>query len=206
MRIFNRYTAYYWAKIAYYNRPANQQLYNLLYDIANGLKDTIEMQKVFSVKTSTRPEASDYYGHSQSMYVINKNFNQRIATIEDGLKKFSKDSTLNFQKHFVQGLILGNELKYAESAVESEQALKYQNSPFANQNLGFAYFNTSKFNEAIPYLTTAINSNQFRDGRTEYIRGRCFFQLNQTDKACIDFKKATSMGYPVEMQMMMLCK
>lgn len=198
-------TGVYYAKLAYYNRPANQQLYDLLYDLSRDLNDTMEMKKAFGKKTSTRPEATDYFKHSQSFYTINKNTDIRLNTLQDGLKKFPKDSTLNFQFNFVKGLVYFNQQNNAEAISLFIKALSYQDSPFANQNIGYGYFNMGKFSEAIPYLSNALSSGQFRDGRTEYYRGRCYLQLSQFDKACLDFKQAAAFGYPVESQLIQGC-
>lgn len=199
-------SAIYYTKLAYYNRPSNQQLFDFLYDLSVDVKDTIEMKKAFDLKTKTRAEASDYFKHSQSMFVANRNYDQRIATLQKGLMEFPEDTTLNFQINFVKGLLLTNQSKLPEAISAFTEALKYQANPLANQNVGFAYFNLGKYAEAIPFLTNAIYSNQFSDGKTEYFRGRCFYNLNQLDKACVDFQKATTFGFPVEMQIMQLCK
>lgn len=199
-------SAIYYTKLGYYNRPSNQQLFDFLYDLSKDISDTLEMKKAFDLKIKTRAEASDYFKHSQSMFVFNKNYEQRISTLNNGLKEFPEDTTLNFQINFVNGLIFTKQSRLPDAIASFTEALKYQDNPLANQNVGFAYFNLGKFAEAIPYLTNTINSNQFNDGKTEYFRGRCFYSLNQLEKACNDFRKATAFGFPVEMQMLQLCK
>jgi len=199
-------SAIFYAKQAYYNRPACQNWYFFLYDIAYDLHDTVELWKVFYKKTSVRAEPIDFVDHSQNMFKINGNFSERKKIIEMGLLKFPEDSSLNFEKYFISGVSLSVEKNNDGSIKAFINALKYKDDPLTCQNLGFEYLIMGRFKDAIPFLTRTINSAKFANGQTEYYRGVCFKNLMINDKACDDFRKASFLGYHVKTEFLQICK
>ncbi|MFM9008190.1 MAG: O-antigen ligase family protein [Bacteroidota bacterium] len=57
-----------WIRMVHRKRPANQQDFEKRYAIARGLKDNLEMESAFRLKTDVRPEASDYILHAKAMF------------------------------------------------------------------------------------------------------------------------------------------
>ena len=200
-----RDTAFHYVKIAYYNRPANQQLFNLLCDIAYTLKDTAELSKAFTLKISTRPEESDFVKYATYLYALNNDQSVRKEIIEKGLKKYSESKVLTFEKYFGLGLEFAAKEMHDSAAVNYERAVAIQPNAFASKNAGVCYLQMKKYNEAIPHFTAAIASGQFTDGLPEYGRGACYYNMQRYDEACPDIRIAIQRGFPVEANVVARC-
>jgi tetratricopeptide (TPR) repeat protein len=200
-----RDTAFHYVKIAYYNRPANQQLFNLLCDIAYTLKDTAELSKAFTLKISTRPEESDFVKYATYLYALNNDLSVRKEIIEKGLKKYSESKVLTFEKYFGLGLEFAAKEMHDSAAVNYERAVAIQPNAFASKNAGVCYLQMKKYNEAIPHFTAAIASGQFTDGLPEYGRGACYYNMQRYDEACPDIRIAIQRGFPVEANVVARC-
>ena len=198
-------TAFYYVKIAYYNRPANQQLFNLLCDIAYNLKDTAELSRAFTLKTSTRPEESDYVKYATFMYALNNDLSVRKDIIEKGLTKYAGSKLLTFEKYFGLGLEYAAKEMHDSAAVNYERAVAIQPNAFASKNAGVCYLQMKKYKEAIPHFTAAIASGQFNDGLPEYGRGACYYNMQRYDEACPDIRVAIQRGFPVEANVVARC-
>lgn len=199
-------SALHYARRAYYNRPANQQLFELLYDVAANRKDTAEMQKAFDLKTATRPEEQDYTRHAEYLYTINPDMEERKRILEAGEKRFPAGKEVLFQKHFTLGLEFGNLEQHDSAAVNYALALTYKANPQASRNAGISFLKAKRFEEAIPYFSEAIASGRFSDGLPEYGRGACNFNLNRIDAACPDILEAARKGYPAQPNILARCQ
>lgn len=191
-------SAQYFAKKAYYNRPANQQVYELLYNICTELKDTAEMQKAFRTKTKTRPEGIDYARHAETFYRFNEDFSMRRETLRQGLKRLPNDPMILFQQAFTEGLILADRNDHAASALEFAKAMKYKDDPQAALNAGLEFLATKNYDEAEPWFSKAVASGKFSNGLPEYGLGLCYFNRNRLEEACPYIKAAMAKGYQAD--------
>jgi len=199
-------SALHYARLAYYNRPANQQLFDLLYDIAGNQKDTMEMRKAFALKTETRPEESDYTRHAEYLYTINLDMAERKRILEQGEKRFPEGKEVLFQKYFTMGLEYGEQEQHDSAGVCYARALNYKANPQASRNAGISFLKAKRFEEAIPYFNDAISSGKFSDGLPEYGRGACNYNLKRFEAACPDILEAVRRGYPAQGEVLERCR
>lgn len=198
-------SAIHYASILYYNRPANQQAFDMLYGLLREVRDTSEMMKAFGIKTKTRPEPSDYLLHSESIYVLKKDMQARKAILEQGISRFPESGRLRFQLLFTQGYELtekGDNKSAAEMYIKS---LEYVKDPQAMLNAGIELLKSGQYERAIPFFTDAIGSGKFTNGVPEYGRGICYFNRNMLEQACPDVRAAAAKGYAVEAKVAERC-
>ncbi|MFM1745035.1 MAG: hypothetical protein RLZZ630_972 [Bacteroidota bacterium] len=198
-------SAIHYGKVLYYNRPANQQAFDMLYGMLRDMRDTVEMMKAFGIKTNTRPEPTDYLLHSESMYVLKKDMEARKSILKDGIKRFPESERLHFQLLFTQGFELtekGDNKSAAEMYIKS---LAYVKDPQALLNAGIELLKSAQYERAIPYFTDAIATGKFNNGIPEYGRGLCYFNRNLLDQACPDIRTAATKGYAVEAKVAVRC-
>lgn len=198
-------SAIYYSKVLYYNRPANQQAFDMLYGMLRDVRDTAEMIKAFGIKIRTRPEPNDYLLHSESIYVLMKDMNARKGILQDGIKRFPDSERLHFQLLFTQGFELTAKGDHKSAAEKYIKSLAYVKDPQAMLNTGIELLKSAEYEKAVPYFTDAIASGKFNNGVPEYGRGLCYFNRNMLDQACPDIHEAASKGYVVESKVAERC-
>jgi tetratricopeptide (TPR) repeat protein len=89
---------------------------------------------------------------------------------------------------------------YSETG-RMDEALEYYSkaisilpSEYLFKRRATCYITQKKYSEALQDYLSALNINP-ESGETYFNCGVCYFYLNQKDKACDDWKKASSMGY-----------
>lgn len=200
-------SAYYYAKYAYYNRPANLQLFDYLSGLAVDRKDTIELEKAFKEVTRRFPRPDLWIKYSDYLFECNGNDEKRMELILDGLKKYPQSNELIFKKNFVEGLKFFKIQSYEQSVDHFKEALKYKSGDqTTEQNIGLAYINLKRFNEAIPYFTDVITNGSDQKGKGVYYRGMCYQNIGKRDSACADFKAANSLGYKLDPLLLEGCR
>lgn len=73
-----------WIRIVHSNRPGNQQAFEKRYALARAQKDTAEMHEAFRLKTSIRPEASDYILHAAAVFEMSGDSLERERILRVG--------------------------------------------------------------------------------------------------------------------------
>ncbi len=199
-------TAYYYAKLAYYNRPANLILFYYLYDIATKRKNTIEMEVAFDsvVKRVFSPVL--WHMHIQTFYQVTGNAAWSVNIAERGLKESPTDSLLLYQKYFYTGCGYFKNEDYTNAINAFKQALLLKNYPAVYQNIAFSFFRQHLFSDALPYFTATINTGAFKGGEMEFLRGVCYQNTGKSDSACADFQRAKLLGYIVDSEFLGRCK
>ena len=130
-----------------------------------------------------------------------------MELILDGLKKYPQSNELIFKKNFVEGLKFFKIQSYEQSVDHFKEALKYKSGDqTTEQNIGLAYINLKRFNEAIPYFTDVITNGSDQKGKGVYYRGMCYQNIGKRDSACADFKAANSLGYKLDPLLLEGCR
>jgi len=200
------------AKIAFTAKPYNNQLYKLYYKTAAANGDAKEVRNAFKTKTSlteTRYSKNLYIKycleHSQTMYLLTKDFKERLAILnhgiellpklEEGEKPSQEYIDLIFEKNFVLGKMNGDNKKTQESIKYYTKALSYKPNDYqANLNIGLQYVNLEDFEKAITHFNMTSSEDNIT-GAIEYFRGWSYLQLGKKDLACSDFNTSVQRGY-----------
>ena len=140
------------------------------------------------------------------MFDINHSYPEQLKIINRGLQKFKVFKPMLMEKNFIEGIIFSQNSQSKEAIIKYKEALKIMYFGKAYEYLALEYFNNRQPKEALPYLYTLIKNNDSPGGKNEYVRGRCYLELNKLKNACLDFKAAYLAGYPVEAKYLQLCK
>lgn len=76
-------------------------------------------------------------------------------------------------------------------------AFAQQDNSKENYAKGIELMNAGKYTDAIPFFTKAIEEKADL-APAYYYRAFCYCQLNNSEKACPDLEKASSLGHYVE--------
>ncbi len=199
-------SAYYYAKKAFYNRPANIIYFRHLNDMATKMSDSSEIRKSFGEIAKCKPSATVYSVYAGNLYAVTNSLSEILVVLDTGLRRYPKDTNLVFQFNFYQGVKCFRDKMYQESISYFKESLKHRFDGIALQNIGNAYLNLKSYAEAIPFYTELIEKKSFNNGNAEFYRGFFYFQLGQKDNACADFKSASALGYGVNPAFMVGCK
>lgn len=202
-------SAYIYSKQAFYLRPRNYQIFNSSINFAISKRDTAEILKEHKLFSQYRsmPQAWDLVakGLGNSGYSNKK----VIGFIDDGLKKFPKDSALTKQKNelLITGYLTGAHNLEGDSdlgaALKSyEKALKIDpKNIYVNQNIGFNYLKKGQNKQAITFLSDALKYPGLNDGKTEFFLGIAYLKENDRINALKYFNISKNKNYPLAKQL-----
>lgn len=193
--------AYKHAKIAFYKRPRNADFYYTAISMANVKKDTIEILKIHNLftKYNKKPE---YWIHTvAALELSNYSSKNLMAFVDKGLKEFPKDTLLTAKKdsyvykerdlYVKQGMGFESKSQFDKAIVFYKKALNEDpDNEIIIQNLGFCYFKLHQFETAKSYLLKIVDKSSFKDGKTEYILGVCYFVLQNVERGCFYLNEA----------------
>ena len=191
-------SAFYYASKGFYTRPSNIGYYGLLTDISKARKDTLAIKKAFKECIKRRPEVANVWNKYIGT-LLSLNYNQdyllRIANTAEKLfphdksilkNKFVINATLASNKGYIK-ILLANSLKIVEIDPQDYAYL---------ENIGACYFMLKQYDLAIPYLDQVIATKAYMNGRSEFFKGLCLFNLGKKQEACLYLKIASSKNYP----------
>ncbi len=198
-------SAFFYAKLGFYNRPINIQMYILLHRLAFQRRDSAELRKSFNEFTKHYLWYEFWCIQAQDIYSVTGNPDKSLNVVEEALKQFPPNNELNYLLNFFKGISCFNNRDFPNAINLFKEALKYKDDDLAKQNIALSYFNQQLFPEAILYFTQLINSPSFKDGKLEFYRGLCYFNEGKKDSACIDYNKAKVLGYAVDPSFLKEC-
>jgi O-antigen ligase/tetratricopeptide (TPR) repeat protein len=211
----NTDSAYVYAKEAYYLRPRNLQFYQTVINLASNKKDTTEIMKAHRMFSSCTNSAEEWNIAAIGLQNSNYSRNKLIDFISQGLKVIPNDSILLKRRNdflITNYIIDGHEFAQKGQLNKTlecyEKGLKLDSKNiYIMQNLGFYYYNLSRFGLAIEYFKKALLSPGLSDGKTEYYLGMCYLNAKDFENACKYLDTANTYGYSNSQQLIDLyCK
>jgi protein O-mannosyl-transferase len=120
---------------------------------------------------------------------------QDVTGAYDDFSAAIKLDSTNEKYYNQRGIIFGMSGKLEEAITDFSKAIEL--SPEyadAYSNRGLAEMSLTKNDEAINDFSAAIEKNSF-EARTYFLRGLAYEQKGNLDSACVDLKKADTMGF-----------
>jgi tetratricopeptide (TPR) repeat protein len=133
-----------------------------------------------------------------------KNYDDR-AVAKGYLKKFDEaikdeDRAISLDHgnnifYVNRGFMKAGKQEYADAIADYTTAIKIKPSHNAYADRGFAFYQVKQYQKAIDDFTAALAINP-ADYDIYYRRGIAYKAIANMDKACFDFKRSASLGYP----------
>jgi O-antigen ligase/tetratricopeptide (TPR) repeat protein len=204
-------SSYLYIKKAFEKRPRNQGYFLSVLHIAVIKKDTVEMMKAFSTFSTYRKQAVNWIDASNALFKAKYNTTKLIHFIDDGLMVFPEDASLLRQKIFFQNnknVFVVN--KYILQAQEYHKNKQYAlalpiytkltvlepENPIRIQDIGVCYYNLKQYNNAITAFKKSILLKGSADGKSEYLIGVCYLNLQDKSNGCKYLNLAKTKNYP----------
>ena len=206
-------SAYVYAKKAFYSIPNHNLHFALLLDIAEALKDSLEVNKAInSISAELRNEFYEKY------LEVSFNIKNNIGVTESKfLEKYSsKNPDSDYSKIFNTMFEVGKK-NVEDGYFESQIAKKYFNEKkFENaaesfvrafgfnplelsyyENAANSYMQAGKDEKAIEILKDVISKLNPKTGKSEYLLGIIYIGQKKNIKGCEYLKKSKAKGFPV---------
>ncbi|WP_163144140.1 glycosyltransferase family 2 protein [Bacillus sp. 22-7] len=167
-----------------------EEAYNLIFDLLR--KHQVEQLEIFLFITCLVLDKKEYYKDTLKVikdeelcYII------KCLLGKEDYNSTSKDTVINI----IRELCLLKE----DQAIELLLNKLTLNKKVFFENIGNLYFNIRKFEEAQIWFNKTLKSNVFSNERDVLFKlGVCYYQLNDKNKAYINFIKAQNLGYNKE--------
>jgi O-antigen ligase len=104
--------------------------------------------------------------------------------------------SLRFYDFFKRGneAFTKNDLKTAMELYESARKINSKFSPVI-ENIGLVHFLNKEWGAALPYFERVVNNKWTRDGKAEYYRGICLYNVGKVPEGCQSFLTSEAKGY-----------
>jgi len=198
-------TAFKYAKYAFYNRPSNMNYYYFIQELAFKRRDSVEMERAFNEILKWNYSHQIYSFHAQNYFKITQNPLAALKIVDDGLTKYPSDSSMLFEKSFLEGIAHYNKNEFAEAIKFFMDDLKYKDDVPSIQNIVYSYFNLGMYQEALLFSNLIVGKIDTK-GRLEFMRGICYQKTGRKKEACSELIKAKSLGYQVDSALLTGCK
>ncbi|UQD57050.1 O-antigen ligase family protein [Flavobacterium sp. K5-23] len=216
----NQDSAYYYAKKAFEIRPRNEDYYLSALVVEANKKDTLAILKIHNYFSQINSKPSVWLNSSSALAQSQFSNKELIEFIDSGITLFPNDTTLlnrkkSFQNDFLKktsnkenntpskpNYILiadqyGLKLEFDKALMNYKKALhETPNNPIIIQNIGICYFKLNQFNDAILSLEKTLNSPILSDGKSEYLIGAAYLNINKKEKGCTYLRLAQNKNYP----------
>ena len=87
-----------------------------------------------------------------------------------------------------------NDLKTAMELYESARKINPKFSPVV-ENIGLVHYLNKEWASALPYFERVVNNKWSADGKAEYYRGICLFNVGKIPEGCQSFLTSEAKGY-----------
>jgi tetratricopeptide (TPR) repeat protein len=87
-----------------------------------------------------------------------------------------------------------NDLKTAMELYESARKINSKFSPVI-ENIGLVHFLNKEWASALPYFERVVNNKWSADGKAEYYRGICLYNVGKIPEGCQSFLTSEAKGY-----------
>lgn len=130
-----------------------------------------------------------------------------LSKKSDYLLAILKSDSTDFRVYRELGAIDFLNQNFDESMNHYKKAIQLNKNDYISlENLGILAYKKQDYLNSINYLTIVINSNTFETGRAELIRGMCYWELNDKEKACADFKRSANKNNEQAIQNLQFCE
>ena len=104
--------------------------------------------------------------------------------------------SLRFYDFFKRGneAFTKNDLKNAMELYESARKINSKFSPVI-ENIGLVHFLNKEWGAALPYFERVVNNKWTMDGKAEYYRGICLYNVGKVPEGCQSFLTSEAKGY-----------
>jgi O-antigen ligase len=104
--------------------------------------------------------------------------------------------SLRFYDFFKRGneAFTKNDLKTAMELYESARKINPKFSPII-ENIGLVHFLNKEWGAALPYFERVVNNKWTADGKAEYYRGICLYNVGKVPEGCQSFLTSEAKGY-----------
>jgi putative inorganic carbon (hco3(-)) transporter len=104
--------------------------------------------------------------------------------------------SLRFYDFFKRGneAFTKNDLKTAMELYESARKINPKFSPIV-ENIGLVHFLNKEWASALPYFERVVNNKWSADGKAEYYRGICLYNVGKIPEGCQSFLTSEAKGY-----------
>ncbi|KFF13693.1 O-antigen ligase family protein [Flavobacterium hydatis] len=196
-------SAYVYIKEAFYLRPRNAFFYKYSTNLAAVRKDTLEILKEHKLFSTYRKIPEAWSIPATELQRTNFNKKSLVQFIDQGLKETPNDSTLGKMKkdilvknYILEGQILLSQSKFDKSLESFQKALKIDSENFSLiQSIGFNYYSSGKYEQAINYFLKALKYPESNNGLTEYYIGICYLKTNDLENACKYFNLSKAKNF-----------
>jgi tetratricopeptide (TPR) repeat protein/O-antigen ligase len=202
-------SAYIYSKQAFYLRPRNYEIFNNAIKFAISKRDTLEIIKQNKLFSEYRPMPQTWDIAARGLQYSGYNYRNLLKFIDEGLRRFPKDSILTTQKnellitsYLIGGQNFENKSDLKNALQSYEKALKIDSkNVYISQNIGFNYLKQGQNKKAISAFLQALKSPGLNDGKTEFFLGICYLKENDKANALKYFNLSKEKKYPVAKQL-----
>lgn len=203
-------SAYIYSKQAFYLRPRNYDIFNNAIKFAISKKDTLEIVKQNKLFSQYRPMPQTWDIAARGLKYSGYNYQNLLKFIDEGLRKFPKDSVLTAQKnellitsYLIGGQNFENKSDLNNALQSYEKALKIDpKNVYISQNIGFNYLKQGQNKKAINAFLEALKSPGLNGGKTEFFLGICYLKEGDKANALKYFNLSKEKNYPAAKQLM----
>lgn len=164
------------------------------------LEDYREAQRWIDIALEAYPNNPDFLFRRGIIQNLNGNHYKAIQDFESALKQ-NPNPSLKVQILMNKASAHFKIEQFAESLADYNKVLEMEPRNFNAYNFrGLVNFRLGYYIDAVTDYTTAIDLDP-TSPLPFYNRGMCLIKLNETQKACADFRKACQMGYMTSCKM-----
>lgn len=208
-------SAFVYSKQAYYMRPRNLIFYGMSTQLARGENDTTEILKQHRTFITYRNIPQAWKIAAGELQKAKYNSKSLLRFIDKGIKQFPADTTLPETKKEIIAVDNLNQAKSFLKAQNKEKALEFYlkamkadpSNADIMQYLAYYYYNAKDYSQSLSYFLKALTLREFNDGRTEFLIGNCYLNMNDKLNACKYFEISNSKNYPdAKSLLIQICK
>ncbi|HEX5652269.1 MAG TPA: O-antigen ligase family protein [Chitinophagaceae bacterium] len=213
-------SAYYYAQVAFFNKPRSRANYELLNQVSIQRKDTAMLGRAFREYSGYRKDPWGWNRYLEIMLYMPNNQTELRALADSAIKLFPNDAALLQKQQQISGsqqttggmtaeqqsdfittfnialdLYAKGDYNNAITNFKKASALN-PNDLISHENIGLSYFAISNFSAAIPHFDKVISAQATRDGKSEYYRGICLLNMGRKNEGCSSLQLSLNKNYP----------
>lgn len=190
-------SAFYYANKGFQTRPSNIGFYAILNDIYRFKKDTTGLKNIFLKCIARLPTVAVWDQYISALMGVGYPQERLQAVLQAGLKQFPNDKGMQEKELVIkatQAMNGGNTAIALKGFVKLAELNPTRHDYI--ENAGVCYFALKKYEQALPYLDQVIAAKAFNNGKAEYFKGLCLYNLGQKPQGCSYLQLASAKNYP----------
>jgi len=208
-------SAYVYAKKAFYEIPNNRVHFELLMDIAEAYKDSLEIDKAFSIIKNKDLRNSFYEKYLEvSLNIKNnmgqtendilekynsKNSNNDLSKVYNAIFKVGKKNVEDGYYESLKANDLFKENKFKDAALSFEKAYAYNPQELSYyENAANSHMQAGNDKKAIEILKDVIFKLNPKTGKAEYLLGIIYIGMKENQTGCEYLYKSKNKGFNVD--------